>query len=1109
MNHFRSALLLFAMLLAGRPAIAAEAPTRILILCRGQQVDARYVTELGAAGFQVTQRKLTDPLSLEALKAFHLVVVPELMTLDAGFQVGAVDVPNWWETTLPNLRRYVAGGGGLLVGGFFPEAGEALCAAYERMLAPWGAGFRAAEVLDPPHIAKIAGSGSRVQDKIFYCWTDAVAKHPATAGVRRIYYPVCNMRWDDCYTTTPLVLRDRAWQPLVTAMPGAGVAKANKGYEWETPSFDDRNVIAAARSAGKGRVALLGICGYHTFFRPYTKEESLGENHHGRIDGIALQAGDGTTPSDLGRLLQNLSGWLAAPARAAGFGTGALPPPAAPPTFTTQPVINWDTLKMPPTWRHRPIPVTLNSRTYYDELPDPTIQGDLHYYKALIGARSSYSDGKGSVAQFAAAARKAGYSLLAFTERFEALGGPARWERLRRDCLKECSPTFVCLPGIDIADPEGGRYLIIGQPNYPAPTWLSKDGKYLIANNVMSLGFTTHLSAIARPQGSPHQYRLFKHYQGIAVATYRGEKLVDDGYEAYTWSLNSGSNPIPLAVHEVLSPADVPVAAKTGFQQIMPADTVERAGDYFRCALSHFFDCPQRYFISEGPVIDTWAIFNKDAGKPEENRNRYRIALGAHSDAPLREVALYADGALCRRWTPNATSFQEHVDGYHGWQHHWHLVVTDAAGRRAISPHLRTVPARYFVRCADRQNWLGPVGLYYTGTTLGWLDLHLPVKGMKDGDSTFPGVRGSNLAPMLEFPLASNQVCVEDLLLSQRYLNAEKFDEIAYDAAPMRVTVPSRLYDGKVRLTNVTPRAGGPNVVLVEVDLRLKIPAERLADAAPTNSAGAGVWPWFTGAQGKYRVRAGDAWQTGDITGATRLDLRPGDVVGDVMALSDNLRLDGGRVGIRAPQEQALPAGASFSARFLLIGRSFAGWKQPADPPFDVAAHAGELVQAAGLDPAAPYPLKLTRGTLVATCYTASVRAADHGAAGEIRGTPLPCRLPLAIEGLNPRWTAGVWRSDRPADFADQFGFVEGVGMASLDADHDARFFAGNLVQANDDRVFLNIEQWTQESIVVEANNPTDAALTVTLRTPTEIAGLKPLQKTITIPAGTSVRVEG
>ena len=93
-------------------------------------------------------------------------------------------------------------------------------------------------------------------------------------------------------------------------------------------------------------------------------------------------------------------------------------------------------------------------------------------------------------------------------------------------------------------------------------------------------------------------------------------------------------------------------------------------------------------------------------GKPEENRNRYRIALGATSDAPIKEAVFYEEGQPTRRWTPNTTSFKETLDGYQSVQHHWFMTVTDAQGRRAVAPGLRDVPNRFIFRCGDRQNWL-------------------------------------------------------------------------------------------------------------------------------------------------------------------------------------------------------------------------------------------------------------------------------------------------------------------------------------------------------------------------------------------------------------------
>jgi hypothetical protein len=301
---------------------ASAAPSspspRLLFLHRSFEVDNQYVTELQAAEFTVEQRALTEPTSLEGLKQFNMVVVTDLLTLDAAFMVGAVDVPTWWDVNLPNLRKYVESGGGLLVAAFFPEAGEALVAAYERMLQPWGAGFRAEQIIDPARIASIEGTGKELKDKRFYCWTERITKHPATEGVGRVYYPVCNMRWDDCYTTPPIVLGSKAWTPIVRAMTGSYTAKANKNYEWEEPTGKE-DVIAAVRQVGKGRAGLVSIGSYYTFFRPYTKEINLGENHHGRIDGIAMKSGDGTTPSDLGRLLDNLYRWLADPGLKAGL----------------------------------------------------------------------------------------------------------------------------------------------------------------------------------------------------------------------------------------------------------------------------------------------------------------------------------------------------------------------------------------------------------------------------------------------------------------------------------------------------------------------------------------------------------------------------------------------------------------------------------------------------------------------------------------------------------------------------------------------------------------------------------------------------------------------
>ncbi|MHB9133011.1 MAG: hypothetical protein ACYDBB_18240 [Armatimonadota bacterium] len=1131
-------LLVGFLLLVASGASAAEkpaAPLKMLFLYRTNPMDAQYLEELKAAGITVTQRGLTEAITVAEFKSYNLVVIPDFLSLDDAYTVGATDVPTWWDVTLPNLRTYVAQGGGLLMTSFLYGGGEGLVTAMNRMLQPWGAAFRAVQILDPAHVAQVDPKATECTEKpakslkehstLAYCYTERIAKHPATAGVKRVYYPVCNLRWDDCYTTPPIVLSDRAWNPIVRAMNKSGVfnTKTDKGYQW-LDSMGTDDVIAAVRTVGKGRVALLGINSYYTFFRPYVKEASFGENHHGAIDGLLLHKGDGTTRSDDALLLTNIYRWLAEPGKKAGFGGLTPPPVPAPPApeGSLKQVLDWDTLQMPPTWRHRPIPARINGQMYYDEMPDVTMKGELKYYKALVGVHSSFSDGKGTIADFAKAAKQAGYVMIAFTETFEKLGGPARWEALKKECEKNTTADFVCLPGIDIADTEGGRYLIMGQPNYPATPWLSADGKYFTANNAMSLGFTTHLGVIARPQHSPHQYRMFKHFAGIAVATYKDGKLVDDGQQAYAWQVFSGSNPIPVAVHEVFSPAEVAGAAQTGFQQIMPSDSVTHAADYFRCGLAHFFDCPPRYFISEGPIIDTWTIFNKDMGKAEENRNRYRIALGARSEAPIKDISLYAEDQLYRRWTPNATSFKEQLDGYHAWQHHWYMTVTDANGKRAISPQVRNVPARYIFRCGDRQNWLGHVQAYYTATPMRPVDIHMPVKETKEGDSTAVFEKGSLLSPMLEFPLTSNRVVETDYILDQCYINAAQIGDIAYDAAPMRITRPAKLYEGRVRTFNFTPPGKKDDLdsVMFNINLKLRMDATR-ADDSP-------VWPWFYSVSGKYYVKTKEGWQAGDITGKTLLDLHTGDIVGNVVVLT-NMRLAGNRLGLAAPAEKTVKKDDTFSARFLLLNSWYYNRYYSKPETYDVGKHAAELAKMMGFDGPTPYSLTLKRGNANPFGYLISTVAPEGGIAGDIHGGPMPYEIPLSLYGVNPRWTAGVWRSDAPDNIADQLAvstipftdlsmkevgssitrqLYSGVGYTTLDVSKDAKFYAGNFITADNPDLFLNLESWTKDGISVEVNNPTDAAITATIQTPAEITTLKPLKKTITVPAGTTVRIK-
>ena len=122
-------------------------PVKMLFLHCFSTMDPQYCAELQQAGIAVTQRGLKEPISLEEFKSYNVVVIADFIPLDAAFEVGATDVANWWDITLPNLRSYVQQGGGLLFTTFFDQGGEALATSCNRMLAPWGASLRAVQVM--------------------------------------------------------------------------------------------------------------------------------------------------------------------------------------------------------------------------------------------------------------------------------------------------------------------------------------------------------------------------------------------------------------------------------------------------------------------------------------------------------------------------------------------------------------------------------------------------------------------------------------------------------------------------------------------------------------------------------------------------------------------------------------------------------------------------------------------------------------------------------------------------------------------------------------------------------------------------------------------------
>jgi len=1098
---------LVVLLLVCAIACIAETPVlspAILFLGTEPQIDAQYAKELGDAGYGYVTQSIYEPLTYAFMKRFTVVVLDKFPWYGAEYQIFGQRM-RFFTANLDLVWRFARDGGGVLVYTNQTDGGGALARQWNTRMRPWDIQLVQACVRDTDH----AFGKFRVYGDNYYCWTDAVTPHPATDGVKRCYYPSVNGRFDDNYTTTPFVC-GAVWIPLVKAMPTARVIVEVNMREIELPEHKQDTTLVAVRPIGAGRLAACAINPAYTHQLGYTLNGRNSEANYGPVDGMILRKGDGKTPSDTGRLLLNLYRWLGEPALAKGFGgyhTGD--PVGKAPVAPNPDVVNFNPhfdpdgeVAMPPSWRHRPEVAEVNGDKFGVQISDPIITGPLRMFKGLIGIHSAASDGKGTVRDFARAAKKAGYRIIVFTEGFADLT-PAKYTQLLADCQRETTSEFACVPGYDIQDRTGNHTIVVGADRLPRPQWLSDDGKRLVQTPALNwmLG---GISLIAhRPLHGTIPYERLKHFQSLTVFTYRAGTLLEDATAAYDWQGQSSSNPNPVVVHEVFDPREV-AAATRGYQQILPSDTVEHAVGYLCAGLWNYFDGPARYILSAGPEVYTFTANNKDAFPERFNRRQWRIFVGVRSDVPLREVCLVDGGTVIRRWHPNTKDFHTTVDLRHTRQYAIYLTARDANGRDALTAGLRTCPPRLIFRCPDRQNWLGDVGFLYTGTFLPpsrtVSDIIMPVKGTSEGSGLFPEVPGANMAVKLDFPFTSNTVVITQARINEKYSTAlfnGGSERIGLDGTPSQASEPSTVYDAVVRDYNFTPGNGTTETVaLMEYTITLK------RDVEPVNPAG--LFPALGRVQGtRYWWLQEGKPITGALDPTQPLDIPVGGMAGGIIALTPGLRVQNGLFGL-APavgQPAVLKKGTTFIARFLIRTGTSTTRKQL---NFDTDTEG--WMRNLGSGGETPYRLALSRGMLEGISYYAACTSVKGGIAGQvITPATLPFQVPLRVSRVNDNWPCGLWRDDGSLTYLASF---EHTTWPLLDTAKVGAFYAGNLLTATDDRLMLEIVKWTKDRLSVELHNPTDAPITATITSPPEITGLKAIARLVTVASGTSQRID-
>jgi len=1017
-------------------------------------LDEVYVEKILERGFHITVARDFNPLSLEYLKQFNVVIWINPSPYSAGSRyIG----PATWQGGLHMLtveknamvlKEYVNEGGGLLINPAIEEIGMPVSAAHREILKPYGLDTECAQVRDKKHQVEFDK-----KHNMYVSWTESFAKHPATEGVKRIYYPGYSMRWDDNVTTLPLYPRDKAWTSLVKAMPSAtvswyrgtpyGTGHWKDAAERETPS------LAVARDFGKGRVAVISISHFHLFYYPYSDKGRHAECYFGAQKGQLMESGFDDVPSDLGRLLDNIYCWLAEPGAERGMGgydekTGI--------EIAAIPEVAVENL----------------SEVWADK--DPMNTGEVRPMKILVGVRSSYSDGKGSIRDYAEAGKKAGYDIIAFTETYEKMTD-AEYRKFVVECRENSDEEIFLLPGIDIEDAIGNRFLILGKDVPVRAHLLAEDesatpGRKLIWNGHMLLGMGEVLPVAARPE---HKAKLrekgalppdlYSHCVGVAIETYRMKKTVDNGLFAYRWHLFNGSIPIPVAVHEVYSPKDVETAVGTGLQCYVNADTPAHAAFYFR--LSHLTagGNPMRFYVSSGPLVKSAEIDNWQSP-------HWKISLSAYGDDPISEILVQDQRGLYRKIMPNETEVDVFWHGDIGAQHWFSVELADAAGGRAFMSPMRTLPERHFLRCLDRQNWFG--GLHFRYLTYTGRIRKIPKTGAV---ISLPGVTlPATPAPRLQLKYNGPGYTITDYLWDMTLVPGGRFP--GADSSPIFNVQPNKFFRGCLRhifYQRPGSRGSMPPMIQPIVDIEL------LKDLKTKGL----VWPVVG--------KATDVKIDGDF-----IDLAVGDRIGNIIALTP-LRVSAkGDIGFASPVAGVtVPAGKKYHAEYVLVESKF---------PDTVR-------KSMGFDGTPPFTISIKQGKLDGIGVIARFSSDKHGVAGKLKGVDDDPwwseikRLPVWLSGVNKRWPVGLWRSDTGA--IQQYGVFEGIARGRLNVLKSTDFYFGNLLTSTDSNLNLAIaSEWTETNLIIEVNNPTDHEIKAVIKSPKAIAGRKQVNLEVIAPPG-------
>ncbi len=800
---------------------------------------------------------------------------------------------------------------------------------------------------------------------------------------------------------------------------------------------------------------------------------------------------------------------------------------------------------------------------YWREKTIGAMDATGRWYKGIIGARTKLTGGKGSVAEYAAAARAAKLDFIAFTERVEDLSAISKetWDKFRKECQDASGPDLLVLPGqlIQRGEARDWYFRVSDFESPPRRDFLTEDGKRIM--NSLYEHFASGLNTLGpldiRNQPSPHW--VSRNYNSMAVTTTKDGKTALD-LEPFLYVTQNLDDPKPVALDLITSPDQVAAASKR-FVNLRFARSQEELRKQLKTP-----DNGNTVQISNGPVITNWQGRNQGRrtfGKNVPGTERLLVRLQAKSDRPLAEAIIYDGTKVYRRYKLEGNSCDLFIQALHDQQHQFVAVVKDVDGGMAVAGQMGATD-RFNTRtiCSDRQNSInGSEQLAPDGSPLGCAagtqqskyanrgvgpvaEAHTVgyVPWMWDGSAgamvgaTFtpsmweaphilPAKDYQKLIGRMEFPLGSRDVLCQ--AVGYEYISP---NEPPHNGGfwPME---PLKTYNAYARITEFKKTPDQPAASLIEGYYVM------LQDGKWEKQE----WLWSSFSHMFYSISG----QPSSETAWFFVNPSKGEHLSSSLpekAANFNKSLEPGGYAAYArgadttaffPLDTPVLVRQELSPNLMKMnigyGRIGESYKKGDIVPFRFVSYIGcpssvpdnralEQFRADyGLSGTAPaYSVTPRSGKVLGTRYVLELQAQDGGFGGMIGKAKLDTRLPVRVHGVNPNWTCGIvernekwWlplgvMDDLKLTSEQQAAPTSYSAYAALDISKDRDVWIGNVVLCDQAELKLTLLPEGDGRFSVEAHNPTNKDLTTTIRTTPEFSLVPAFTKKVTVKAGAS-----